>query len=144
MSITDSPEYWSCLLGDNTMSVGTTTLLNGLDVGVRPQNLQVSVGESSSETVDDGPFVCDLRLGADLAGDGGDTSRVGNAVLESYDVTSGNSVLGLRDGDQGGRSSEDREDAEGESDELLGEHGGCLELASTTELRFLHRNAHRI
>jgi len=110
------------------MGVGATTLLNGLDVGVRPQNFQVSVGEGSSESVDDVPFVRDLRLRTDPAGDRGDTGGADNIVLESHDVTSGNSALGLLDSDEGGGSSEDRENTEDESDELLGEHDGCLGL----------------
>ena len=51
-----------------------------------------------------------------------------SVVLEGHDVTSRNGVLGLRDSDEGGGSSEDRENAEDESDELLGEHDGWLEL----------------
>jgi len=119
---------WSYLLSGSGMGVGATILLNGLDVRVGPQNLQVSVGEGSSETVDDGPFVRDLGLGADLAGDGRDTSIVGSAVLEGDDVTSGNGIPGLLDGDEGGGSGEDWEKTEEKSDELLGEHGGRLEL----------------
>ena len=105
-----------------------TVLLDGRDVGVSPQNLQVSVGEGSSKTVNNVPFLRNLGLGADLAGNGGDTSKTANVVLEGHYVTSSNSVLGLLDRDEGGWSSEDWENAEGESDELLGEHGGCLEL----------------
>ena len=125
MSIREWSERLACLLSDNGMGVGATTLFNRLDVGVRPQNLQVSVGESSSETVDNVPFVRDLGLRTNPAGNGGDTGGTDNIVLESHNVTSGNSALGLLDSDKGGGSSEDRKNAEDESDELLGEHGGC-------------------
>jgi len=117
-----------CLLGDDGLGVDEAVLLDGRNVGVSPQNLQVSVGEGSSKTVDNIPFLRNLGLGADLAGNGGDASETANIVLEGHDVMSSNSVLGLFDGDEGGGSSEDGENTEGESDELLGEHGGCLEL----------------
>jgi len=110
------------------LGVSETVLLDGRDVGVGPQNLQVSVGEGSSESVDDVPLLRNRRLGADPAGNGGDANRMDNVVLECHDVTSSNSVLGLLDGDEGGGSSEDWENAEDESDELLGEHGDWLEL----------------
>ena len=139
MSI-QSSEHRSCLLSNNALGVSETILLNGCDVRVRPQNFQVSVGEGSSKTVDDVPLVCNLGPGANPGGDGGDTSRVGNAVFESYDVTSGNSILGLRDRDEGRGSSEDLESTENESDKLPGKHGACLGLASTSELRFPRRN----
>ena len=70
-------------------------------------------------------FVRDLGLRTNPAGNGGDTGGTDNIVLESHNVTSGNSALGLLDSDKGGGSSEDRKNAEEESDELLGEHGGC-------------------
>ena len=104
-----------------------TILLDGCDIGVGPQDLQVGSGEGSSETVDDVPLVRHLGLGADPTGNGGNTICVDNVVLECYDVASRSRVLGLRDSDEGGWSSEDRENAEDESDELLGEHDGCLE-----------------
>ena len=144
MNTTESFDSWSCLLSVNTGGANASILLDGPNVGVRPQNLQVGVGKGSSKTVDDGPLVCNLGLGAELAGDGGDTSTLGNAVLESHDVTPVNSVLVPCDGHEGGGSREDRENTEGESDELLGEHGGCLELASTSELRLPHCIAPRI
>lgn len=116
-----------CLLSSNDLGVNVSVLLDGRDVGVGPQNLQVSVGEGSSETVDDVPFVCNLGLGADTTGNRGDTSRVYNVILECHDVMSSNRLFGLLDGDEGGRSRDDRENAEDESDELLGEHDRCLE-----------------
>jgi len=127
VSIRERSEHWTCLLSGNGLGVGATILLNGLDVEVRPQNLQVSVRKGSSESVDDVPLVRDLGLRTDPAGDGGDTGGADDVVLESYDVTSGNGVLGLRDGNEGRRSSEDRENAEGKSDESVEEHDGCLE-----------------
>ena len=117
-----------CLLSDNGLGVGETILLDGRDVGIGSQNLQIGISEGSSESVDDVPLLCNRRLGADPAGNGGDTIRMDNVILECHDVTSSNSVLGLLDGDEGGGSSEDRENAENESDELLGEHGDWLEL----------------
>ena len=104
--------------------MGETILLDGRDVGVRPQNLQVSFSEGSSKPVDDVPLLRNRGLGTYPAGNGRDASRVDDAVLEGHDVTSNNSVLGLLDGNKGGGSGEDREDAEDESDELLGEHAG--------------------
>ena len=144
MSTAKLSERWSWLLSGDALGVGEAILLNRRDVRVGPQNLQVSVGKNSSETVDDVPFVRNLGLGADLAGYRGDTSRVGNTIPESYDVTSGNSVLGLRNRDEGGGSGEDRENTEDKGDELLGEHGGCSELAPTNELRLPRRNSPHI
>ena len=144
MSTAELSEHWIWLLSGDALGVGEAILLDRRDVRVGPQNLQVSVGKNTSETVDDVPFVRDLGLGADLAGDRGDTSRVWNTILKSYDVTPGNSVLGPRNGDEGGRSGEDRENTEEESDELFGEHGGCSELAPTNELRLPRRNSPHI
>ena len=124
MSITEWSGHWTCSLSGNGFGVGATTLLNGPDVGVGPQNLQVGVSEGSSETIDDAPLMRDLGLGTDTAGDGGDTGGGDNIVLESHNVPSGNSILGLLDSDKGGRGSEDGESTEDESDELLGEHVG--------------------
>lgn len=115
------------LLSGNGHGMDETVLFDGRDVGVRPQNLQVIVGEGPSETVDDVPLVRNVGLRADPAGNGGDTDRVVNVVLKGHDVTSGNRILGLLDSNEWGGSSEDWEDTKSESDELLGEHGRCLE-----------------
>ena len=125
MSIAKRPESWRRLLSGNRLSVNESILLDGPDDWVGPQNLQISVGEDSSEAVDDIPFVCNLGLGADPAGNGGNTLRADNVVLEGHDVMSSNRLLCLLDGDERGGSSDDLENAEDESDELLGEHGGC-------------------
>lgn len=122
MSITESPEHRNRLLSGNTLGMGETILLNGRDVGVSPQNLQVSLGKRSSETVDDGPFVRNPGLGADPTVYGGDTNRVINAVLESYDVPSRNGVRGVLDSDERGGGSEDRENTKDERDESVGKH----------------------
>ena len=111
-------------LSDDSLSVSISILLDGCDVGVRPQDLQVNIGEDSSETVDDVPFVRHLGLGTDLTGNGGDTSKTASVVLEGHYVTSGNCVLSLLDRGVGGGGSENWENAEDESDESLGEHGG--------------------
>jgi hypothetical protein len=95
-------------LSDDVLGVNVTILLDGLDVGIGPQDFQVSIGEGSSEAVDDVPFVGNLRLGADPVGDGGNTSKTVNVVLEGQNVTSGNSILGLLDSDEGRGSSESR------------------------------------
>jgi len=128
VSVTKRSEHWGHILSGSSLGINESILLDGRDVGVGPQNLQVSVGEGSSETVDDVPFVCDLGLGADRTGNGRDTSRVCNVVLEGHDVMSSNRIFSLLDGDEGGWSSEDLENTEDESDELLGEHAGRLEL----------------
>ena len=70
----------------------------------------------------------DCRQVAELADEGGDTGITVNVVLEGHNVKSWNRVLGLPDVDEGG-VSESWENAEGGSDELLGEHGN-LELRS--------------
>ena len=57
-----------CLLSGNGLGVGEGILLDGRDVGVGPHNLQIGVGEGSSETVDDVPLVRHLGLGADPTG----------------------------------------------------------------------------
>lgn len=103
--------------------MSVSILLDGRDIGVRLQEAQVGIGEGSSKTVNDAPFVRNLRLGADLTGDGGDTGRRANIVLEGYNVTSRDSVLGLLDRDEGRGSGEGWESAEDDSEELLGEHG---------------------
>lgn len=45
-----------------------------------------------------------------------------NILVEHDNVSSGNGLLGLLHNDEGGRSGESRENAEGEDDEVLGEH----------------------
>ena len=84
-----------------------------------PQGLQVSIGEASSESVDDVPFVCDRRAAADLVGEGGGTDNIINVVLERHNVTSGNRVLAPPDQDGGREGSESWEDPENDRDQLL-------------------------
>ena len=87
------------------LGLNISILLDGRDVRVRPQELQVIIGEVSSETVDDVPIVCDLRVAADHAGEGGDTDNVVNVVLQGHDVTSGNRVPATPDQDGGREGS---------------------------------------
>ena len=91
------------------------------------QELQVVIGEFSSKTVDDVPFMRNLGLGAEPASEGGCNSKTVIAGLEGHNVTPENRVLGPLGRDEGRRGGESWENAEGDSDELLGEHGG-LEL----------------
>ena len=104
--------------------MGVPILFDGYDIWIGLQDLQVIIGEGSSKAVDDVPFVRDLGLGADLASEGGDTSKAANVVLEGHNVTSGNGILGPLDQHKGRGGSESWENADGYSDELLGEHGG--------------------
>ena len=94
-------------------------LLNGRDIGVGPQGLQVSIGKASSESLDDVPFVRNHRAAADLVGKGGGTDNTINVVLEGHNVTSRNRVLAPPDQDWGREGSESREDAENDGDQLL-------------------------
>lgn len=66
----------------------------------------------------------DIGVRAEHAGDGGDTSKVASVVFEGYDVTTGDSVLGLSDSDEGGRSGESWDNEGNEGNQPLGEHGG--------------------
>ena len=135
------------LLGSDCLGVSVSVFLDGHDIGVRPQDLQVSIGEGSGEAIDDVPFVRNLRLGVYLSGNGGDTSKTADVVLEGHDVSSGNGVFSFLDRDEGGGSSENRENAEDEGNTLVEEHDGCLsreDLASTSGLRAPRQNPPRI
>lgn len=103
--------------------MSVSVLLDGRDIGVRLQEVQVGIGEGSSKPVNDVPFVRNLRLGADLTSDGGDTGRRVNIVLEGYNVTPRDSALGLVDRDEGRGSGEGWENAEDDGEYFLGEHG---------------------
>ena len=94
-------------------------LLDGRDVGVGPQELQVRIGEASSESLDNVPFVRNRRAAADFVGKGGGTDNTINVVLESHNVTSGDRVLGSPDQDGGREDSESREDTENDGDQPL-------------------------
>ena len=88
-------------------------LLDGRDVGVGPQELQVSIGEASGESLDDVPFVRNRRAAADLVGEGGGTDNINfNFILEGHNVTSGDRVLAPPDQDGGRENSESWEDPE--------------------------------
>ena len=135
------------LLGSDCLGVSVSVFLDGHDIGVRPQDLQVSIGEGSGEAIDDVPFVRNLRLGVYLSGNGGDTNKTADVVLEGHDVSSGNGVFSLLDRDEGGGSRENRENAEDEGNTLVEEHDGCLsreDLASTSGLRVPRQNPPRI
>lgn len=107
------------------MGVSISVLYDGCDVGVRPQELNVSIGEASSETIDDVPFVRDIGIGTKRAGNGpGDTRKSVSVGLIGHNITPGNGVLGPPDEGMGGRSGESWENKKKEWEELLGEHGG--------------------
>lgn len=127
------------LLSSNSLGVSISVLFDGHDVGVRSQELNVSIGEIPSETIDDIPFVRDPGMGAEAAGNGRDTRKRNSAVLESHNVASGNRVPSLPDSDERGRSGESWENEENEWEELLGEHGT---FASTSGMGS-HRNPPR-
>jgi len=100
--------------------VGVSILFDGRDAGEGPQEFDVSIGEGSSKTVKDVPFIVrDPGVGADLVGEGGDADKPINVVLEGHNITSGNRVLVLLDRDEGRGGSESWEDAENDGDELL-------------------------
>lgn len=105
-----------------------SVLLDGRDIRAGPQNLQIGVGEGSSKTVDDVPFVCDLGLGAYPVDNGGNAIGADNIVPECHDIMSSDRIFSLLDGDERGGSSDDWENTEDKKDELLGEHDGSLEL----------------
>ena len=94
-------------------------LLDECDVGGGPQGLQVNMGEGSSETVDDVPFVCDVGLAGNLVGEGGDAGSTISTVVEGHNISPRNWVLVPLDRDKGRGGSESWEDAENDKDELL-------------------------
>ena len=102
------------------MGVNVSILLDGRDIWKGPQELYVSIGECSSATVKDVPFIVrDPRVGADPVKKKGETEKTISIVLEGPDVTSSNRVLVLLDRNEGRGGGKSREDRENDRDELF-------------------------
>ena len=121
MSTARLSEHWGYILGGGGLGVDDTVLLDGSDVGVGPQSLDLGRGESTSKAVDDVPLVGD-RGGPLNLGECVDVGLTVSTILESDDVSPGNGLPGLVHLEEGRRSRESGENAESENDEALGEH----------------------
>jgi len=122
MNTTERSQRRRCLLSDIVLCADNTVLLDGSNIGVGPQILELGRRESTSEAIDDGPLMGDRGGTVDPARECVDVGFTAGTVLEGDDVSPGNGLLGLLHRDKGRRSGESREDAESEDDEILGEH----------------------
>lgn len=121
MNATEQSECWGCLLGNHSLGVNETVLLNGENVGVRPQGFDLGLREGTSETINDVPLMSDGR-----GIEGVDISLAASTFLEDDNVSSCNRLPGLLHLDKGRRGGESGENAESEDDEVLDEHSwGC-------------------
>lgn len=111
------------VLSHSVGSARDAVLFNRSDVWVGTQHVQVIGGELSCITIDDAVFVgypaCD---GIDQALNRANVGRTGDTLLEGDNVSAGDSTGNLRNSDERGGRSKDREKESGESEELLGEH----------------------
>lgn len=97
---------------------------DGHDVGVSSQDLHVIIGEASSKTADDVPFMRDIRMKTEFVENRRGTGETIIVVFVSHNVPSGNRVFGLPNRGKGGRSGKSWEKGENEWDEPLEEHDG--------------------
>ena len=97
-----------------------TVFLDGNNIGVGPQILELCRGQSSSKAVDDVPLVGDRTLV--VTRESVEMGFTVGTILEDDNVSSGNAFLGLIHLYEGRRSRESGENAESEDDEALGEH----------------------
>ena len=122
MSTIEMSKQRRCLLGNNGLGVNETILLDGSNIGIGPQILELGRRESTSEAVDDVPLVGDRGGTIELTRECVDVGFTASTILEGDNVSSSDGFLSLLDLDEGRRSRKSRENAESEDDQVLGEH----------------------